>query len=83
MKRSMPRFYLHLYNDVEVRDDEGVDLPDLESARLHATRQVLFTLAETVKERGRIVLSHRVDIEDGQGTVLATVRFGDVVEIES
>jgi len=35
-----------------------------------------------VKAEGRVVLRHRIDIEDSEGTVLASVPFGDVVKIE-
>jgi hypothetical protein len=35
-----------------------------------------------VKETGRIVLSHRIDIADAKQDVLDTVHFGDVVKVE-
>jgi len=78
----VPRFYFHLHNDVEVRDHEGRDLPDLQAARTHAVQLARFTFGETAKDEGRVVLHHHIDIEDEQGTVLATVRFGEAVKVE-
>ena len=78
----MPIYHLHLHNDVDVRDEEGKDFPDLEAAVHQAKREARFTLAETLKDEGRANLNHRIDIEDGSGQVLATVHFRDVVTIK-
>ena len=78
----MPRYYFHLINDVDALDPEGVELPDLRAARERAIKNVRFTAAEAIKEQGKIVLHHRIEIEDGQGNVLDTVLFGDVVTVE-
>jgi uncharacterized protein DUF6894 len=78
----VPRFYFHLHNDVDAPDDEGVDLPDLDAARAHATWQARVTFAETAKDERRVVLHHRIDIEDSEGTVLDTVHFRDAVKVE-
>ena len=79
----MPRFYFHLLNDVDAPDEEGKELADLDAAREHARRNIRFTAAESLKEQGRVVLSHRIQIEDGGGNVLDTVFFSDVVNIET
>ena len=78
----MPRFYFHLYNDIDAADDEGVDFPDLASARADAVRQARVTFAETAKDEGRVVLHHRIDIEDEHRRVLGTVYFRDAVKVE-
>lgn len=78
----MPRFYFHLHNDIEAVDSEGREYSDLEAAIAAARHQARQLAGETVKEKGRIVLSHRIDIEDERGSVLATVAFGDVVSVE-
>jgi hypothetical protein len=77
----VPFFYFHLHNDVDARDEEGKDLPNLEAARQLALHQARFTLAENIKDSGRLNLDHRIDIEDKQGDVLSTVHFRDVVTI--
>ena len=79
----MPRFYFHLLNDVDAPDEEGKEFPDLDAAREHARRNIRFTASESLKEQGRVVLSHRIQIEDGGGNVLDTVFFSDVLNIET
>lgn len=79
----MPRFYFHLYNDMDVADDEGQDLPDLAAAQAFALEQARALVAAMATDEGRIVLHHRIDIEDGQRAVLATVMFRDAVKIEA
>jgi nitrous oxidase accessory protein NosD len=78
----MPRFYFHLLNDIDAPDDEGVELPDMEAARAHAVRQARVTFAETAKDQGKVVLHHRIDIENEEGAVLDTVHFGDAVTVQ-
>jgi len=78
----MPRFYFHLRDDLDVPDDEGVDLPDLEAARAEAVRCARITFGEDAKHDGRVVLHHRIDIEDEQGAVLDTVHLRDAVLVE-
>ena len=78
----VPRFYFHLRNDMDVPDEEGKDLPDLESARAHAERLARFEASEAVKEQGRVVLNHRIDVEDDQHRILHPVWFRDVVQVE-
>ena len=78
----MPRFYFHLINDLDVPDEDGQEFASLAAAREHAIEQARFTLAETLKDEARANLSHRIIIEDEDGRPLATVRFGDAVEIE-
>jgi hypothetical protein len=77
----MPRYYFHRLNDVDVPDQEGKELPDLEAARAQASFNIRFTAGEILKEEGRITLGHHIQIEDADGTVLDTVYFGDVLKI--
>jgi hypothetical protein len=78
----VPKYYFHLINDMDVPDVEGTELPNLNAARAHAITQIRTTFAETAKEEGRVVLSHRIDIEDQLGTVLDTIYFRDAVNVE-
>ena len=77
------RVYFHLINDVDVPDEEGVEVADLDAARACAVEQARGLIGEQVKSEGRIVLSHRIDIEDESGAVLETLYFRDVIRIES
>jgi hypothetical protein len=75
------RYYFHLYNDADVSDEGGQDLPDFEAARAHAVRMARFEVSEAAKRDGRIVLSHRIDVEDEHGVVLGAVYFRDAVDV--
>jgi hypothetical protein len=77
----MPHFYFHLHNDVDAPDEEGQDFAGLDAARGYAALPIQHLAGETVKEKGRFVLSHWIDIEDEQRKVLDTVRFGDVIKV--
>ena len=79
----MPRFYFHLHDDLDVADDEGVELADLDAAHAHAVRCARVMFGELAKDEGRVVLHHRIDIEDERGRVLDTVHFRDAVRIET
>jgi hypothetical protein len=77
----MQRFYFHLHNGTVVSDESGKCLPNLEAARAYAEEMARFEVAESAMREGRIVLSHRIDVGDEAGAVLATVRFGEAVEV--
>ena len=77
----MQRFFFHLYNGVDSLDEAGKSLPSLAAARAHAVELARFEVSEATKREGRIVLSHRIDVADASGAVLATVQFGDAVQV--
>lgn len=78
----MPRFFFHLIDDLDVPDNEGVELADLDSAQARAVHSARSLMCETIQRDGRITLGHRIDIEDDQHRVVASVPFGDAVKIE-
>jgi hypothetical protein len=78
----MPVFYFHLLNDMDVRDPEGIELPDLEAARDKARHNARMLMGEMLKDEAHINLSHRIDIEDEHRRVLDTVWFRDVVQVD-
>ena len=71
-----------MHNDVDAPDDEGGEYADLDAARAHAERCARAMFGETAKEKGRVVLHHRIDIENEHHAVLGTVYFRDAVEVE-
>jgi uncharacterized protein DUF6894 len=77
----MPRFYFHLRNDIDVPDDEGKELPDLQAALELAATEARKLAGEILKEQGRITLSHRIDIEDEDHEIVGTVHIRDVIRI--
>ena len=78
----MPLFYFHLINDMDVPDHEGEDLPDLAAAQAFALRQARAMIAAMVSDEGRLVLHHRIDIEDEQHSLVGTIAFRDALTIE-
>jgi hypothetical protein len=79
----MPRFFFHIHDDLDCPDDEGTELPDLAAAEESATSEARLLMCDLLRREGRIALNHRIDIEDDEGGLLATVPFSKVVKIES
>jgi hypothetical protein len=73
----MPRFFFHLRNDVDVADEEGTELPDLESAESRAVDYAVDMSAASILENRRLTLSHSIEVADESGRIVKTVRFGD------
>jgi hypothetical protein len=76
----MARYFFHLHNDVETRDEEGVELPDLTAARRVAEHEARTIAAESVAH-GRLCLGHSIEVADESGATVLVVRFGEVVEV--
>ena len=76
----MPRFYFHIFNDDITRDEEGMDLADVDAARQVAIRAVRELICEEAK-RGIITLSHRIEVEDGDGRPGFIIDYTDAVKI--
>lgn len=74
------RFNL-LSDGLPVFDEEGIELPNLETACFRAMRIAREIIAEEAKG-GRIPLRWSIEITDDIGTVVATTRFADVVTID-
>jgi hypothetical protein len=58
----------------------ALELPDLEAAEVTGLASARAVAAEHVY-RGRLTLSHRIEIADATGAVLKTIRFDDAVEV--
>ena len=79
---EMARYFFHLHDDSDVPDTTGQELPHVEAALAQAMAYARFEVGEMARRDGRIVLSHRIDIEDDQHHVVDTVSFGDVLQVE-
>ena len=77
----MPRYYFHLYNDAEILDHEGLELPNQAIALQRAADAAREMAAQSVRD-GRLVLDHRIVVCDQGGTEVGTVYFRDVVQVE-
>lgn len=77
----MPRYFFHLYNRAgDLRDDEGTDLTDVETARDFALRSIRALLSDEVLS-GEFDLHGHVDITDSAGAVFERTEFRDAVRI--
>ena len=79
--RPVPRYFFHLYNGGQTLDDEGLVLPDMNSAWDTAIRSIRDLMKEDLIN-GHISLSHRIEITDEYGRILRTVSFKEAVTVE-
>jgi hypothetical protein len=77
----MPRFFFHVFDDFVVRDDEGLELADAEAAHREALAGARAMICEQVS-KGRITLSHHLDVEDEEGRRVLSLTFGEAIRIE-
>jgi hypothetical protein len=77
----MARYFFTIYNDLVTEDEEGADFVGVQEARAAAVRAARGLMAAHVVEKGRIDLSHRIDIADDKGEVVASVSFGEALEV--
>ena len=77
----MPRFYFHLFNDLTVHDEEGIELPNDAVAMQRAASNARQMAAESVRE-GHLILDHRIEVTNDQDATVGVVHFRDVVEIK-
>lgn len=80
--RQVPRSYFHIFDDLDARDYEGIELRDMGEAKAYAACAARHLMAETLKDSGAIGLDHRIVVADQQGRVVEIVRFRDAVKIE-
>lgn len=77
----MPRFFFHLFNAVNIRDDVGREFPTLEEAQADATAACRALMANDLQNEGQITLSHRIEIADARGQTQLVLPFRACVEI--
>ena len=77
----MPRYYFHLFNAVDIRDDIGRHFATLEDAHADATEACRALMAEDLRNDGQITLSHRIEIVDEEGATKLIVPFRACVDI--
>lgn len=78
----MPRYFFHIYDDLSLRDQDGIELADSEAARaaaLAGAREMMG--AQLIK--GRLSLHHRIEVEDERGKTILSFSYGEAVRIET
>ncbi|UZK66432.1 DUF6894 family protein [Sphingomonas sp. M1-B02] len=79
----MTHLYLNLFNGIGLaRDEEGCDFATIEAAREQALLGVRSILSEELRRTGIIDLGGRVEIVDGQGSLLLTIAFCEAIEVK-
>lgn len=76
----MPRYFFNVYDDVVTIDEEGLELPNIEAARLVALAGARDLMMEQVKH-GYLALSHWIDVVDEQGAVIYHLTFSEAVDV--
>jgi hypothetical protein len=76
----VPHYYFDLHNDIDVIDDEGRDLPDLDAARAHALAEARTMVEASIAESGKVDLRHHMDVRDQSGEVVHSLLFEDAVQ---
>ena len=77
----MPRFFFNVFDEAVAIDEVGVELPDLAAARETAIEEARAVISEAAR-RGRIDLSHRIEVEDEARRPVLLLPFSAAVEIE-
>lgn len=77
----MPRFYFTVHDlRGEAPDGEGAELPDVETALLHAAEGARCMMSEAIKA-GELDLTASIDIEDAYRVVVARLTFREAVKV--
>jgi hypothetical protein len=77
----MARYHFHIYNSVGfVEDEEGRELPDLDAVRREGVKGIRSLLSEEVTQ-GHLDLRGRLDVADGDGSVVLTLPFHQTVDL--
>ena len=75
----MSRFFFHIEHNAElIIDDEGMDLPNLDSAKMEAELSALDCAAECLRD-GKPVDGRRIIVQDASGKTLMECAIKDVV----
>jgi hypothetical protein len=80
----VPRFYFDVQlDDAEiVKDDEGVDLPDLEAVTREAVTSAREQIAAAAQQ-GFDVTDRQFQVRDQSGKIVLTLNFRDVLRRKS
>jgi hypothetical protein len=73
--------FFHVFNDKENRDEEVAEFSDMSAALRRGAYEARILAAESIKEHGHLILTHRIQVEVTGEHAMATVRFGDAVVI--
>ena len=76
----MARYFFDLRNDVDLNDDEGLLLADLDAGLAHARMEAREMICASVMAERRVDLRHKIEVREESGMVAAVVHFEDAVQ---
>ena len=77
----MPLYYFHLRNGEDILlDEDGRELLSMREIEVAALQEARAIISHDALQ-GRIDLAYHIDVQDGSGEMLHSLRFGDAVEI--
>lgn len=77
----MSRYFFHLFNAVNIRDDVGRDFATLDEAHTDAIKACRALMANDLQNEGQITLSHRIEIVGEDCLTKLVLPFRACVEI--
>ena len=77
----MARYFFNSHHDFETRDTVGREMTSLDAACGQARTDARIAAASEVKDLGTLSLSHWIEITDGLGETVGTVRLADAVRV--
>ena len=79
----MPRYFFHVCDGSGVtKDEEGLELSDVDAARREALRGARALMADEIQQ-GFLTLASLIDVDDEAGRQLFRIRFADAVEVRT
>lgn len=76
----MPRYYLHVHDDLGALDEEGSDFPDLEAARAAALDGARDLVCDQIRN-GYLNLDYHIEVASQEGQTLLKIRYRDALEL--
>ena len=77
----MPRFYFRFCDGDELPDDLGIELPDVQAARLEAIKGIR-SFAADCAHRGIVPVSQWIEIEDEARKSVMSISFEKALKLE-
>jgi hypothetical protein len=78
----VPRYFFDLYNDMDVLDEEGKELPDIDAAKATALCEVREMVLASIADDSELNLCHYINVRDEGGAIVYVMRFQDAVTIK-
>ena len=78
----MPRYFFDLHNDIDAQDDEGRELPDVDTVVAEALKEARQLIKASIDDTGRIDLRHHIHVRDDRGETVFVIHFEDAVTVQ-